>query len=131
MFAVVATIMAALNSLTGELTEAERGAFIRILPSTAIGISHPRQDVEEISLPRLPSNEFQTRMSTEVNITTAILPSAVANFGNTLSPTQNAALPSAGIFPEFRFATFDIKSRKLIPNFLSEQGQKSSGIMIV
>ena len=128
---VVATIMAALNSLADELTEAERGSFIRVLPTTAIGISHPRQDVENITPLQLLSNEFKKPAETEVRITTGTLPSAFTSFGDTLSPTQSAALPSAKILPEFRCATFDIKSQTLIRKFLSEQGRQSSSIMIM
>ena len=97
-------------------------------PTASIMISHLKHNVEDLfSPPELPINQ-QTEETAKV--TTAFVPVARNNFGAHLDPMSVPRAPE-NIFPVFEDRHFDLVSRNGISNYLTDQGKKSNGLILM
>jgi hypothetical protein len=124
-----------------ELTETERIAAINstalcAVSSSAMHISH--EAYTDLSPPELISDEFYRPERTQIHVTVGVVQSSHSAFGDSLHPTENTAVHS-NTLPIFKRRTFkrpEIEWRVAalsdeIAGFLSEEGTKANGLMIV
>jgi hypothetical protein len=104
-----------------------REQALRELPTTSIMISHIKHDDEDLSPPDLPQKEQTTQ---KVKITTAFVSAVQNSFGTHLDPTNIPKAPEYDL-PVFKSQDFELASASGIPDYITDQGQKSNGLLLM